>query len=149
MDNFETISNLMERCIHKYMQTENRKRHYGTDSLFSRAEIHTIAAIGDMPNSNLTSLAKFLGITKGAASQMVYKLVDKGAIKKEISPNSDTEICLTLTEMGKKAYASHQRFHENANERFFNTLRDTPEEIQKYMIYILEEFDHAMDEHRE
>ncbi|MDO5293550.1 MAG: MarR family transcriptional regulator [bacterium] len=149
MNEYEKISYLMERCIHKYMQTENKKRSYGTDILLSRAEIHTIATIGDTPNINLTSLAKFQGITKGAASQMVYKLVDKGAIKKEVSPNSDTEICLTLTELGKKAYESHQKYHRDANERFFKLLRDTPKEMQEYMIYILEEFDKALDEHKE
>lgn len=66
----------------------------------SKAEIHTIAAVGDHPNINITSLAESLGITKGAASQMIYKRVDKGVEKKKVSPDSDTELVLNLTEDG-------------------------------------------------
>lgn len=146
MDDYRDIARLMERVIHKYNQAEKIKRNYGTEILMSRSEIHTIAAIGDYPRSNVTSLAKLLGVTKGAASQMVYKLVEKGMICKETSPNSDSEVCLTLTERGRKAYEAHRAYHSNANEKFFNMLREIPEERQKEMLYLLQEFDKALDE---
>ena len=74
MNDYVKLSSLMERVIHKYNQWESKKRTYGTSVPLSRAEIHTIAAVGDHPNINITTLAAVLGITKGAASQIaVYK----------------------------------------------------------------------------
>lgn len=61
------LTTLIERVIHKYLQWENKKRTYGTNILLSRAEIHTIAAVGDNPNINVTTLAEMLGITKSVA----------------------------------------------------------------------------------
>lgn len=142
---FIEISRLMERTIHKYIQVEKMKRYYGSDILLSRSEIHTIAAVGDYPNINITALAKFLGITKGASSQMIYRLVDKGLIIKQISPNSDTEVCLTLTEKGKVAYAKHQEYHKDADDKVFKILTDMPKEVIDNIKFLLEEFDKDLD----
>lgn len=146
MEQYEEISKLMERVIHKYNQVEKTKRPYGTDTLLSRTEIHTIVAIGDSPDINVTQLAKAQGVTKGAASQMVYKLVDKGFVKKRVSPHSDTEVCLTLTSKGNDAYQAHQEYHQTTNEPFFEMLRQIPEDLGREAVRILSAFDKALDE---
>ena len=136
----------MERVIHKYNQWESKKRTYGTDTLLSRAEIHTIAAVGDHPGINITTLAHTLGITKGAASQMIYKLVDKGAIEKRVSPHSDTEVVLTLTEDGQKNYAVHNEYHRQTNDETIRLLRDMPVELYSFMFKFLSSFENALDQ---
>ncbi|WFR58168.1 MarR family winged helix-turn-helix transcriptional regulator [Anaerocolumna sp. AGMB13025] len=146
MRDYRAISALMERTVHKYNQTENKQRNYGTDLTFSRAEIHTIEAIEDMEDINITRLAAYQGITKGAASQMVYKLVDKGVVKKRVSPNSDTEVRLELTEIGRKAYEGHKEFHRASNEKLFEMLREMPDELYEKMEEILHLFDEMMNE---
>lgn len=148
MFDYSEMSVLMERVIHKYVQMEQTKRCYckSLDIILTRTEIHTIAAVGDHPNLNLTSLAKIQGITKGAASQMIYKLVDKGFIHKETSPNSDTEVCLSLTDLGKEAYTGHQEFHKTTDDRFFQLLRNLPEEAAQQSLQILKAFDKMLDE---
>ncbi|KNZ42320.1 MarR family winged helix-turn-helix transcriptional regulator [Acetobacterium bakii] len=145
MGDFRQLSSLMERIIHKYNQAENKKRYFGTDLILTRTEIHTVVEVGDKPGLNITALAQKKGITKGAASQMIYKLVDKGLIRKEVSPVSDTEVCLSLTESGKAAYEAHQRYHEETNNLFFKTMRKMPEETMKEMEKILIEFDKILD----
>ena len=79
----------MERIIHKYSQYEKRPQVYCKDMMLTQPEIHTVAIVGDHEGINVTQLAAMRGITKGAASQMVYKLVDKDLIKKQISAESD------------------------------------------------------------
>ena len=145
MADYNHISSLMERIVHKYNQAENRKRYYGTDLLLSRTEIHTVVEVGDHSGLNITSLAQRKGITKGAASQMIYKLVNKGLIRKEVSPVSDTEVCLTLTEAGQADYEAHQRYHAETNNLFFTTLREMPEETMREMEKLLTEFDKILD----
>lgn len=146
MHDYRYLAQLMERTIHKYMQVEKQARPYGTDTPLTQSEIHTIAIVGDSPGINVTRLAKLRGVTKGAASQMVYRLVDKGLIEKQVSPNSDTEVCLNLTEKGQTAFQAHMDYHEEFGVKFFGTLNDEPEEVQNGMIRLLEDIDKYMDE---
>lgn len=136
----------MERVIHKYVQWENKKRTYGTNILLSRAEIHTISAVGDNPNINVTVLAEMLGITKGAASQMIYKLVDKGIVEKKVSPNSDTEVVLSLTPDGIINYEAHKQYHQITNDKALNLLKEIPEPFYEYLLEYFSAFEQVIDE---
>lgn len=145
IDDYTKLTTLMERVIHKYNQWENKKRTYGTDILLSKAEIHTIVAVGNHPGINVTSLADILGITKGAASQMIYKLVEKGAVEKKVSPDSDTEVILNLTDEGQKNYAAHNEYHNQANDESIELLKTMPESFCAHMIEFLSAFEKTMD----
>ncbi len=136
---------LFERVISKYNRMENKQRSYGTDVVLSRAEIHTIAAVGDNPGINITMLADILGITKGAASQMIYKLVEKGTIEKKVSPDSDTEVVLNLTEEGQKNYIGHIEYHNQAIDGSLKVLRDMPESSYRDMIEFFSEMEKTID----
>ncbi|WP_302760597.1 MarR family winged helix-turn-helix transcriptional regulator [Christensenella hongkongensis] len=135
----------MERVIHKYNQWESKKRTYGTSVPLSRAEIHTIAAVGDHPNINITTLAAVLGITKGAASQMIYKLVDKGAVEKRVSPDSDSEVVLNLTEQGQINYEMHREYHRQTNDEILIMLRDIPQPLYDQLTELLSVFERSID----
>lgn len=145
MEDYKELTKLMERVVHKYNQWEGKKRTYGTDQLLSRAEIHTIAAVGDHPNINITALAEVLGISKGAASQMIYKLVDKGCIVKKVSPESDTEVVLNITEEGRKNYDAHMEYHRQTSDELFVMLQNMPESVYKQLLEALSGFEHCMD----
>lgn len=144
-DDYTELTALMERVIHKYNQWENKKRTYGTDTLLSKAEIHTIAAVGNNPGINVTALADTLGITKGAASQMIYKLVEKGAVEKKVSPDSDTEVALNLTAEGQKNYTAHIEYHNQANDESIELLKAMPDSVYAYMIEYFSAFEKTMD----
>ncbi|HEX3077148.1 MAG TPA: MarR family transcriptional regulator [Lachnospiraceae bacterium] len=145
MRDYSKSSELMERIIHKYNQTENKLRNYGTGILLTRTEIHTIDLIGNNEGINITQLALKQGITKGAVSQMIYKLVNKGLVTKHVSPDSDTEVRMELTEEGITAYQAHQRFHMETNEEFFQLLQNMPDETYDQMITVLMEFERMID----
>lgn len=146
MNDYSELTALMERVVHKYSRWENQKRSYGTSLPLSKAEIHTIAAVGDNPGINITSLARILGITRGAASQMIYKLVDKGSVKKQTSPESDTEVALNLTDRGLLDYEAHNRYHTETGARALSLLKDMPESFFKDTVAYLSAFERIMDE---
>ena len=83
---------------------------FGVDRMLYPSEIHTIEAIGKNFRINVTQLAELQGITKGAVSQMVYKLVRKKFVKKIKFPRSGKEVFLELTPEGKKAFKGHEKF---------------------------------------
>lgn len=149
MRDYSEMTSLMERVIHKYTQWEDKKRTYGTDLPLSKAEIHTIAAVGSHPNINITSLAERLGITKGAASQMIYKLVDKGIVEKKVSPDSDTEVVLNLTENGMINYKAHEEYHRQTNDKAMKLLEDMPDPFYQYMLEYFSAFEKVIDENLE
>lgn len=145
MNDYSQMTVLMERIIHKYNQWENRKRTYGTKMLLTRSEINTIAAVGDNPGINITALASALGVTKAAASQMIYKLVDKGVVEKAVSPYSDTEVVLNLTEEGQKNYIAHRDIHTRSDEESLRLIQEMPEPFCREMIQFLTAFEEIMD----
>lgn len=146
MQDYQEISSLIEKVIHKYVQVEKKKRLYGTDILLSRTEIHTIVEIGKEPGINVTTLANYRGITKGAASQMIYKLIEKGLVIKSVSPNSDSEVCLHLTDKGQEAYNGHMEYHQSNSTRFFKALRELSPEQLKQATNFLQSWDKYLDE---
>jgi len=136
---------LFQRVVHKYIQFESKKRYYGTDILITVAEIHTIDAIGGHDGINLISLAKYLGVTKGSASQMIYKLVDKGLVEKNTAPNSDREIVIRLTEKGKQAYDNHKTMHQKAKGRMDSLVANMSPDILAEALSYMERFESELD----
>jgi DNA-binding MarR family transcriptional regulator len=100
------------RIMNKYSAGEKRNINYGTGSLLFRSEVHTIEAIGDRQNINVTELALVLGVTKGAVSQMIDKLVKKGLVNKTMVAPGVNEVALTLTELGLSVYQKHREYHQ-------------------------------------
>jgi len=90
---------------------DTRPLKLDTGAALSRAEINTISAVAQASGLSLTALASQQKVTKGAASQMVSRLVKKGLLSK--APASGRTIRVTVTERGARAHgarvASSQR----------------------------------------
>jgi DNA-binding MarR family transcriptional regulator len=84
---------------------------FGTGIHLFRKEIHTIQAVGRYPKINITTLARYMGVTKGAVSQTVTKLIKKGMIKKQYAEGSKKEVVLELTGLGRTGFRNHEKFH--------------------------------------
>lgn len=48
---------------------------------YNYSEIHTIAAIGDLEEPNVTQIANYMNVTKGAISKIAKKLLEQGLIE--------------------------------------------------------------------
>jgi DNA-binding MarR family transcriptional regulator len=149
MRDYIEIANTMDRIIHKYIRNEDIKRIYGIESLLTRKEIHTIEYIGEHPGINLKFLAEMQGVTKGAASQMISRLVKKGYIQRKDSPSSGAEISLYLTEKGDAAYAGHQEYHKHIGKIWRKLLENMSEETINEMEEFLGSFEKILDQEYE
>ena len=101
----------MFRIASKFARAEQNPIELDNGETLSTREIHTIAAVGQRRRMNVTQIGECFGVTKGAASQMVKRLVAKGYIAKRLSAHSNKEYEISLTEMGKDAFAAHERMH--------------------------------------
>lgn len=100
------------RILNKQRRIESTPVSFGDNLVLSSTEIHTVQMVGDVPEINITQLGERFGCTRSAASQMIKKLSAKGLINKQSATDNSREIVLTLTDLGKKAYAAHEQFHE-------------------------------------
>lgn len=112
---------LLEAFHHLMVQTmamDKAPKEFDTGMKLHRSEIHTVQAIGQHEDINLTRLAAHMEITKGAASQMVRKLERKGLVKKEKRADNAKEVLLALTPLGWRGYHAHEAFHASMADAF-------------------------------
>ena len=110
------------RIVQKVIENQKKPRHFGIPEKLYPAEIHTVMTIGNHENVHASELARFMGITRGAVSQMIVKLENKGLIQKNVDPENATRILVTLTNKGKTVYYAHEQFHEEMDAPLFDYI---------------------------
>ena len=108
----DSISYEIIHMARAFRELHEISQYYRTDVIIHDSEIHLIGAVIKNPGISVTGLAKNLGITKGAVSEMVAKLVKKGLVTKGSSPGNLAAVELAATPKGRLAHESHLYFHE-------------------------------------
>lgn len=108
---FETLLDRLDRVSSHFSGAHGKPGDFGTGVPLHRVEIHTVAAIGDVRGINLTKLAERMGVTKGAASQVVARLVKKGLVRRARPEDDARETLLELTDLGWTGHRNHEQFH--------------------------------------
>lgn len=73
-------------------------------------EIHILTCIDDSPGITATQLAKMWHKSKGAISQTIKKLVDGGYVEKRYLNNNEKNLCLYVTDKGKRLSNVHKAY---------------------------------------
>jgi DNA-binding MarR family transcriptional regulator len=124
----QTLIDLFLKILHLYSVIGRKPKDYGTGDLLYVTEIHTITMVGKNREINMTQLADMMGVTKGAISQTIRKLVHKKLIIKSNTTNRK-EFNLRLSEKGHIVYKGQEAFQKELFT-FAGTLYDSasPEE---------------------
>ena len=136
---FEKFLDILDQVITRAesIQSHSAGKDFGTGVTVFRAEIHTIRAIGDKPGTNVTKLAEYMGVTKGAVSQTIKKLVRKKLVRKTYAPDNAKEVLLELTDLGWTGFHNHELFHmemfDAVHEYFGDRLKPNLEILIKAM----------------
>lgn len=86
--------------------TEDEKLHG-----YNYSEIHTIAAIGDLEDPNVTQIANSMNVTRGAISKITKKLLEQNLIESYQRDGNKQKIFFRLTESGQFLYDEHAKRH--------------------------------------
>lgn len=135
---YEKFLQDLERMVHQYNQMEKKKRTYGLSIPLSCTEIHILDEIGNQEGIGVKAIAQSKGVTEGAVSQLIKKLIEKDLVKKESSKESDAKVCLFLTENGKICYEAHKDYHKQANLKWYALLDELTESEYKHLQILLE-----------
>ena len=94
------------------MYSGTKKPHdYGTGETYTSVETHIVKCIADHPGVTVTQLAYDYAKTKGAISQILKKLIEKGLIQQKPSEEpGDKRIFLYLTPAGEVLNEAHIRY---------------------------------------
>ena len=134
-----------ERVMNKYSKSEQKPREYGIKELLYRSEVHTIEAIGKNNKINVTQLAQYLGITKGAVSQMIDKLIKKDLVNKKMISDTENEVSLELTEKGTSVYNGHEEYHKEFYAEISKRLSHLSDNSIETVLGILSELEQFLD----
>lgn len=112
--------------------TEDEKLHG-----YNYSEIHTIAAIGDLAEPNVTQIANHMNVTRGAISKISKKLLEQNLIEAYQQDGNKQKIFFRLTKSGQFLYDEHEKRHnlwlkrDNAFIKQFD--HKTVEQVEKFM----------------
>lgn len=79
---------------------------------YNNSELHIIAAIGDLEQPNVTSLAEHMRMTRGGICKNIKKLTEAGLISSYQRDGNAKNIYYRLTDTGKIIYEKHAQAHE-------------------------------------
>lgn len=134
---FDQIMQKFDRVVTIMESMHTPSLSFGTGVSMYRREIHTIQAIGRNPGINVTTLAEYMGVTKGAVSQVIKRLSKKGLVRKTHTSDNAKEVVLGLTELGWIGFHNHEKFHldtlDIAREYFGDKLNNKLEIIDTVM----------------
>ncbi|WP_300673649.1 MarR family transcriptional regulator [Desulfoluna sp.] len=143
---FASVDFLFHKIFNKMKRIEQTPRYFGTETLLYPSEIHTIEAIGKNAGINMTDLAALQGVTKGAVSQVIRKLVDKEMVIRMKDEKSDREVLLKLSPTGKVAHDAHKKFHARINPHLLDLVEQADEEKMAFMTEVFKAIDQFCDQ---
>ncbi|MEG0256340.1 MAG: MarR family winged helix-turn-helix transcriptional regulator [Vagococcus sp.] len=73
------------------------------------SEFHLVECIGLTKKITSKEIGERLNITKGAVSQQLKRLIERGVVEKELDKEDKRKSYLSLTAIGIKNYEAHQK----------------------------------------
>ncbi|MFR3558486.1 MAG: MarR family transcriptional regulator [Paraclostridium sordellii] len=107
---------------------------------YKSSEVHCIEYIGRNVDTNVTKLAEYFYMTRGAMSKLTKKLMKKGVIESYQKPDNKKEIYFRLTEQGKEVYKTHEKLHKEFQERDKAIFEQVSEEQFDSMLNFIEKY---------
>ena len=112
---------------------------------YKSSEIHCIEHIGKNEDPNVTQLAEFFYMTRGAISKMTKKLIKKGAVESYQKPNNKKEVYFRLTEQGQIIHKVHEEMHKEFDERDKVIFDHITEEQFDIILEFMEKYSKHLD----
>lgn len=127
-----SLSAQVSRVINQLLFLEKRSVFTHRGITLHPSELHLMGALMRDNDANVTTLAETLGITKGAVSQTISRLVTKGMITKTRDRHNKNELKVQFTASGKKTIEAFARFRAETNRRYetyLSALTDSERQV--------------------
>lgn len=125
---------LFIRSVRKYNALEKISVKSVTKHRLYHSERHMLDTVGDNPGMNITDFARKLGVTKGAVSQIIKKLENKGVVRRYKSGSNEKEVFLELTDTGLDVYSQHRKTNEETIRPLIRELGKYPDDKVRFLV---------------
>jgi len=143
---YDEIVGLFIRLANKYKALEKIPVDYGVGKDLYHSERHLIDQIAQHPEKNITELAKFMGVTKGAISQTVKKLESKDIVQRYKGEDNEKEVFLKLTGIGMGVFNKHKWVNQETILPFYEELGKYPDDKVHFLLDIFNWMDGFLEE---
>jgi DNA-binding MarR family transcriptional regulator len=113
MENMNVLIEKFYRATNLVIREMETPWLYEVDFPLHHAEVHLLETIKANEGVNVSELARHLGMTNGAISQVTKKLLDKGLIETYKKPGNRKEVFSRPTALGETVCLGHQKHHEH------------------------------------
>lgn len=113
VESYSTLNELFVNMFHEIMDIEEKALITSEFGNISNNDMHIIEAIGVGEPRNMSSVAKTLSVTMGTLTIAINSLVKKGYVNRVRSEEDRRVVLISLSDIGRKAYEHHRRFHED------------------------------------
>ncbi|MFZ5811982.1 MAG: MarR family winged helix-turn-helix transcriptional regulator [Thermodesulfobacteriota bacterium] len=130
MRSFDEVMPLFQALgtvLSKYARIERRPVDFGAGTPLYPAEVHMLSTLDMLGDAHVTGIAKACGVTKGAVSQMLKRLREKGLVAREADVDTSGKAAIRLTELGRAVSQAHFAFHREHDREFLDYLRGLPD----------------------
>lgn len=138
-----SLSTQISRVINQLLFLEKRSVFTCRGVTLHPSELHVMGVLAEHGDANVTTVAEMLGITKGAVSQTISRLVKKGMVTKERDSLNKNELKVQFTPAGRTAINAFARIRENTGRRhdaYLSGLTDTECRTIRTFLTQLEQF---------
>ena len=142
---FEDMLDLLDKVLTRAGSIHSAAHDFGTGVPLYKTEIHTIRAIGENEGINMTALAELMGVTKGAESQTIKKLVEKKLVERTPALDDAREVLLGLTDLGWTGFYHHEQFHMEMYDTLYEYFGDAVKTRLEAFNRILGELNELLD----
>lgn len=112
---------------------------------YKPSEVHCIEFIGKNKDANVTKLAESLFMTRGAISKITKKLLKKGSIERYQKIDNKKEIYFKLTEQGRAVFNTHEKLHQELQDRDDPVFNQITDEQYDAMLVFLANYSRHLD----
>lgn len=140
-------ADLVYKFVSLYSDYMSDLHDYGVKASVNMLEAHVLTNIFDNPGINSTQLTQYWGKTKGAISQTVTKLVDKGYVRRGEKLEKSKIIPLYITPKGEELAKAHKIYDVLDISETMQKLRQscTDDEVKGFY-HVLEAYISLMEE---
>lgn len=146
--------NELSKLVNQYNKLENMPFDTGLGDCLFPSELNMIEAIHTNKGRTVTELCIYFGITKGAVSQTITKLISKGYVSKTRSLSNKKELIIELTQKGIQAFDRHDQFHRHMDEEIAEYIKTIPadhmQDFKQMLSFIsqhIEKYSNLQDKH--
>lgn len=140
MDITSTLNEVLVKLFRDINNIEEQAVKTGEFQELTVNDMHVIEAIDIHEPRNMTSVARTLMVTTGTLTISVNGLVKKGFVERTRSEEDRRVVLISLTEKGRKAFAQHERFHQNMIANVIADLSKQEQEVLQKALVNLNNF---------